>query len=87
MFSQASVIRFTGGVYPSMHWGTHTLGSIPACTGADPPGSISACTGADTPPGSIPACTGADPPPMATAADGTHPAGMHSCLNDTSDIC
>ena len=29
----------------------------------------------------IPACTGADPapPPTATAADGTHPTGMHSC--------
>ena len=30
----------------------------------------------------IPACTEADPPPgeTATAADGTHPTGMHSCL-------
>ena len=29
----------------------------------------------------IPACTEADPPPLetATAADGTHPTGMHSC--------
>ena len=29
----------------------------------------------------IPACTEADPPPgqTATAADGTHPTGMHSC--------
>ena len=29
----------------------------------------------------IPACTEADTPPgeMATAADGTHPTGMHSC--------
>ena len=31
--------------------------------------------------GGIPACTEADPPgEMATAADGTHPTGMHSCL-------
>ena len=33
--------------------------------------------------GSGPACTeAATPPPqqMATAADGTHPTGMHSCL-------
>ena len=30
--------------------------------------------------GGIPACTEADPPgEMATAADGTHPTGMHSC--------
>ena len=31
----------------------------------------------------IPACTEADPPgggETATAADGTHPTGMHSCL-------
>ena len=30
----------------------------------------------------IPACTEADPPPQqtATAADGMHPSGMHSCL-------
>ena len=28
----------------------------------------------------IPACTEADPPrETATAADGTHPTGMHSC--------
>ena len=32
--------------------------------------------------GCIPACIEADTPPpqMATAADGTHPTGMHSCL-------
>ena len=32
--------------------------------------------------GGIPACTEADPPPpgeTATAPDGTHPTGMHSC--------
>ena len=34
-----------------------------------------------TPRGCIPACTETDPPPpMATAAGGTHPTGMHSCL-------
>ena len=43
MFSQASVILFTGGG------------------------------------GCIPACTGADTPPTVTAADGTHPTGMHYC--------
>ena len=32
----------------------------------------------------IPACTETEPPPgeMATAADGTHPTGMHSCGTD-----
>ena len=32
--------------------------------------------------GCIPACTKADTPPQqtATAAGGTHPTGMHSCL-------
>ena len=32
--------------------------------------------------GGIPACTEADPPPqqMATAVGGTHPTGMHSCV-------
>ena len=45
LFSQASVILFTGGgVYPSMHWGKYPT------------------------------------PPTATAADVTHPTGMHSCF-------
>ena len=32
--------------------------------------------------GGIPACTEAETPPgeTATAADGTHPTGMHSCF-------
>ena len=33
----------------------------------------------------IPACTEADPPPTgetATATDGTHPTGMHSCFDN-----
>ena len=33
--------------------------------------------------GCIPACTDTDPP-TATAAGGTHPTGMHSCLEDIS---
>ena len=45
---------------------------------------IPARTGTDTPllgrhPPCIPACIGADSP-TATAADGTHPTGMRSCL-------
>ena len=63
MFSQVSVILFTGGC-------------IPACTGADtPPGQTYPSmhwgrhlTGRPFP-----------PPPTATAADGTHPTGMLSC--------
>ena len=36
-------------------------------------------------PGGIPACTEADPPgETATAADGMHPTGMHSCCADMS---
>ena len=77
--------------HPTMHWGRHppwadisqdALGQtpplgrhIPVCTGAVTPQ-------ADTPPSRhIPSCTRADTPPgqMATAADGTHPTGMHSC--------
>ena len=50
MFSQASVILFTG-----------VCVCIPACTGTDTP-------------------LGQNPPPTATAADGTHPTGMHSCF-------
>ena len=42
---------------------------IPACIGADTPLCIPACIGADTLP----------PPPTATAEDGTHPAGVHTC--------
>ena len=39
-------------------------------------GCVPACTGADTPREDTPRQT---PPPTATAADGTHPTGMHSC--------
>ena len=59
MFSQASVILFTGGVYPSMHWGRHPPRQTPL-PWADPP------------------------PPTATAAEGTHPTGMHSSNNTFS---
>ena len=45
---------------------------------------IPACTGADTllgrhPPGRTPPPWADTPPPMTTAADSTHPTGMHSC--------
>ena len=68
------------GVYPSMHWGRHPpaqcmLGYIPlpsACWDTPPPPRGQA----DTRPGQTP------PPPKDTAADGTHPTGMHSCFMD-----
>ena len=35
----------------------------------------------------IPSCTETDPPgDMATAADGTHPTGMHSCFETVYNI-
>ena len=34
-----------------------------------------------TPPGQTPALPGETPLETATAADGTHPTGMHSCCN------
>ena len=60
-----------GGVYLSMHRADISQHAL----------------GADTSPlgRHIPACTGADtPPPTATAADRTHPTGMHSCWNISS---
>ena len=82
MFSQASVILFTevGCVYPSMHWGRHPdwlcfHRRLSFCSHGGV--CIPACTGADTPWAETP---GQTPPPTATAADGTHPTGMHSCL-------
>ena len=54
MFSQASVILFTGGV-----WQTPPSGQTPHLGRHSPR---------------------ADTPPMVTAADGTHPTRMHSCL-------
>ena len=75
-----------GGIYPSACWDT------PPGPMADPPGPK-----ADTPgtkskhpspapePKADPPGPKADTPPprqMATAADGTHPTGMHSCYRD-----
>ena len=55
---------------------------IPVCIGADTPGCIPVCIGADTPPCVSEHALGqTPPPPMATAADGAHPTGMHSCLD------
>ena len=47
-----------------------------------PPGQTSHPR-ADTPPGQTPQTRQTPPQQMATAADGTHPTGMHSCLHTT----
>ena len=75
MFSQASIILFTGGCgrhppeqtprgqkpsWADTPWAETTLGRYPTWT--DTPSRV------DNP-----------PPKMATAAHGTHPTGMHSC--------
>ena len=61
-----------GGVYPSMYWGRWPPGQTPP---ADTP-LPSACW--NTHP--CPVHAGIHPLPTATAADGTHPTGMHTCF-------
>ena len=78
----------TGGLFPGVcawsrredcSWGRGCL--VPGvCSGGvpGPGGSAPRRVG-------IPACTEADPPgETATAADGTHPTGMHSCFCEIS---
>ena len=82
MFLHLSVILFTGegevsaarsrdGGVRLRAWGVHPLGRHPQ---ADPQ--------AGNPPGQTPfyADTAPQHPETATAADGTHPTGMHSCF-------
>ena len=86
MFSQVYVCPQEGGV-PGPK-GVPGSGGGSAPRGVPGPGGVGipTCTEADTPQG-VPGPGGstprADPPPgeMATAADGTYPTGMHSCLN------
>ena len=68
MFLHLSVILSTGGVCLSACWDT-------------PPGATPRKhTPGNTPPRSTPPGSTHNPPPeKAAAADGTHPAGMHSC--------
>ena len=84
-------------MYPSMHWGCvsqhalgrqrgkcvskHALGGggcIPACTGADTPPEQTYTPWVDTP---SPWADTLPPPTMATATNGTHPTGIHSCCH------
>ena len=61
------------GVYPSMHWGKHP----------PPPGQTHPSMHWDRPPMadiSQHALGQTPPTPTATAEDGTHHTGMHSCL-------
>ena len=86
MFLHLSVILFTGGVCipactgadtPWADISQHALRQTPLLGRHVP-----ACTGADTPEQTYPSMHwGRHPPPgqTATAADGTHPTGMHSC--------
>ena len=67
MFSQASVILFTGGRGVSQH----ALGQTPPLADNSP---LADTTQADTRP------LGRHPQ-TASAAHGTHPTGMHSCLS------
>ena len=71
-----SVILFTGGVSASgIHWDT-------PCLGRHPPGRHPQADTplADIPPGQTLPGGRADTPPEVSPADGTHPTGMHSCL-------
>ena len=67
-----------GGEYPSMHWGRTPLPRADT----PPPKQTPLCpvhAGIHPP---CPVYAGIHPPPpAATAADGTHPTGMHSCTS------
>ena len=67
MFLHLSVILFTGGVSAPVHAGIHPLGQTPPAEQALPLDTHPPC----------PVHAGIH---MATAADGTHPTGMHSCV-------
>ena len=89
MFSQACVCRRGGAWSQGDAWsrgeGLVPGGLVPGgvCSRGSGPGGVggSGPRGSLVPGGvGIPACTEADPlGEMATAADGTHPTGMHSC--------
>ena len=82
MFSQACVILFTGGCLPQCMLGYYTpLGNRHPPQSRHSPQSRHPPSRADTP---LPCCRHPQeqtpPRDTATAADGTHPTGMHSCL-------
>ena len=67
MFSQVSIILFSRG------------SGVAETPLADPPRQTP--LGRYSPRQTPPHQADASPPGMATAADGTHPTGMHSCLD------
>ena len=73
-----SVHRTGSGVSVSVHAG------IPPPT-PTPPGQLGRHPPWQTPPGQTPLCSVHAGIDMATAADGTHPTGMHSCFEDYSN--
>ena len=80
MFSQASVILFTGGGLWQRPPGRHPLGRYPL--GKHPP--LGRHPSTQCMQGYIlPSACWETPPLMATAADGMHPTGMHSCFKLT----
>ena len=88
MFLHVSVILFTGGLQAHTQgevegsgWGQGFPGPYPGEVGVWLWGVGAPDLGVSWPRQGmcIPACTEADPQQMATAADGTHPTGMHSC--------
>ena len=82
MFLHMSVILSTGGV-PAPEGRSAPTGGVPAPGGGLVPGGA-CCRGVCS--WGVPAAGGSAPgvvetsPVTATAADGTHPTGMHSCL-------
>ena len=58
-------------------WGVSAPGGGVCSQGVSAPGGVSALGGVCSRGGQVP---GGDPPGTATAAGGTHPTGMHSCL-------
>ena len=75
MFSQASVILLTGGCIPACTWAQIPRADTPTPWAETPPGRP---PWADTP-RQTPHPRQTPPSPSATAADGTHPTGMHPC--------
>ena len=66
---------WAGGVYPSMHWAGRCVSQHALGRGVYPSMYWAGWCGRHPPRADTP------PPATATAADGTHPTGMHSCFH------